>query len=77
MIKTFGIGVLGLGRMGKPGGSVPINLEPQYRTVTDGTTGVRWGIRDCNWVRDITLTPTGFLGTENIDWENQESEPLA
>jgi len=77
MIKTFGIGALGLGRMGKPGGSLPINLEPQYRILSDGTTKVRIGIRDCNWVRDITLTPLGFDGAENIDWENQESEPLA
>jgi len=44
-----------------------------YLVLTDGVTTIRRGIRDYYLVTDITLTPTGFNGTENTDWENIEA----
>lgn len=42
----------------------------QYKYFTDGITKMRDGIRDGNYVIDLALTPMGFTGTENVDWEN-------
>ena len=44
--------------------------SPVYRTWKENGQGWREGIRDSNFVRDKTLTATGFDGTEDIDWEN-------
>ena len=58
------------------------SLIPQYREFnnvlvevstpllyTDGITSVRWRISGGYLYLDITATPTGFAGVENIDWE--------
>lgn len=37
---------------------------------TDGTTTVRKVVRNNEFCVDITLTATGFSGTEGEDWEN-------
>lgn len=44
--------------------------DGQYQTYTDGSGVCRCGVRDGIWVVDKELTPTGFDGTENVDWEN-------
>ena len=44
-----------------------------YFVLASGDTKLRRGIRASNFVTDITITPTGFNGTENIDWVNIES----
>ena len=38
----------------------------------DEVTGskCRMGVRDGNWQIDIELTPLGFAGAEDTDWEN-------
>lgn len=76
MIKTFGINKLGSALYGASAGNI-LSGDPRYRIVDDGTTKVRFGIRDCCEVRDITLTELGFAGTEYIDWENQITLPLS
>lgn len=43
---------------------------PQYVSYVDGAVSVRKGVRDGNFVIDITLTPLGFAGVENTDWQN-------
>jgi hypothetical protein len=43
-------------------------------TYTDGVDIFRDGSRDGTWVTDHTLTPTGFAGAENTDWENIEMQ---
>jgi len=45
-------------------------LEDAYTTFTDGVDIFRDGIRDGFYVVDKTLTPTGFAGDEDTDWEN-------
>lgn len=47
--------------------------ETQYRLFTDGGVIYRIGVRGNSFVRDRTLTATGFAGVENIDWENLET----
>ena len=47
--------------------------ETQYRLFVDDSITYRIGVRGNAWVRDRTLTATGFAGTENIDWENIET----
>jgi|APHig6443717497_1056834.scaffolds.fasta_scaffold214209_4 hypothetical protein len=42
----------------------------QYGIYDDGVTKVRDGVRDGRYVIDKALTPTGFDGTEGVDWEN-------
>jgi hypothetical protein len=44
----------------------------RYLVLTNPNTGtkLRWGVRDGYDVEDITLTPLGFDGVENTDWEN-------
>jgi len=44
-----------------------------YFQLSLGTTSMRKGIRDSYLVTDISLTATGFSGTENIDWVNVKS----
>jgi hypothetical protein len=43
-----------------------------YLVLTNPNTGtkLRWGVRDGYDVEDWTLTPLGFDGAENTDWEN-------
>jgi hypothetical protein len=43
-----------------------------YLVLTNPNTGtkLRWGVRDGYDVEDWTLTPLGFDGVENTDWEN-------
>lgn len=47
--------------------------ETQYRLFVDDSITYRIGVRGNSWVKDRTLTATGFAGTENIDWENIET----
>jgi hypothetical protein len=48
----------------------------QQSIFTDGTDTFRKVIRGDNFCTDIALTPTGFSGTENVDWANVESISL-
>lgn len=47
-----------------------ISFMVQYRYYTDGTYIFRDGVRNGTYVIDKALTPTGFSGIENVDWEN-------
>lgn len=47
--------------------------ETQYRLFVDDSITYRIGVRGSSWVRDRTLTVTGFAGIENVDWENIET----
>ena len=47
--------------------------ETQYRLFVDDSITYRIGVRGNSWVKDRTLTATGFDGTEGIDWENIET----
>lgn len=38
--------------------------------IDNGETGYRHEVRDGAYCIDHVLTPTGFTGTENTDWEN-------
>lgn len=79
MVKTFGVGMLGLGHVGRAGGMSPsIDLEPQYR-IFESETGVLWrkGIRDGYIVLDVALTVTAFSGIENVDWKNIDNTLIA
>jgi|WetSurSiteA1Bulk_404760.scaffolds.fasta_scaffold161782_2 hypothetical protein len=49
----------------------------QYQEYTDGISTWRDGVRSGDFVVDIELTPTGFAGLENIDWENVSTIPKA
>lgn len=42
----------------------------QYQEYTDGIDTFRDGVRGGSYVIDKALTPTGFNGIINIDWEN-------
>jgi hypothetical protein len=42
---------------------------PSSTTYSDGTTTVRRRIVSSVYQIEISLTPTGFSGTENVDWE--------
>lgn len=44
----------------------------QYLLYSDGNSIIRKGVREGNFIVDIALTPTGFSGIENVDWENIE-----
>ena len=46
--------------------------ETQYRLFVDDSITYRIGVRGNSWVKDRTLTATGFAGIENVDWENIE-----
>lgn len=46
--------------------------ETQYRLFVDDSITYRIGVRGNAWVRDRTLTATGFAGIEGVDWENIE-----
>lgn len=46
--------------------------ETQYRLFVDSSITYRIGVRGNAWVKDRTLTATGFAGIENVDWENIE-----
>ena len=52
---------------------VPSGGSSQYYSFTDGSVIYRIGARGTAYVRDRTLTATGFSGTEGIDWENIET----
>jgi hypothetical protein len=41
-----------------------------WTTLTDGTTTIRKVVRSNYLCIDITITATGFSGTEGVDWEN-------
>lgn len=41
----------------------------QYRIYTDGVDIYRQGVRGGSFVTDKTITPIGFDGTEDVDWE--------
>lgn len=59
----------GLGLRAGIGG--PVTCSIGYPSiVTDGTCSLRQVIRDDYLCTDITLTATGFDGTEDVDWEN-------
>lgn len=47
--------------------------ETQYRLFVDDSITYRIGARGNAWVKDRTLTATGFAGIEGIDWENIET----
>lgn len=53
-----------------------ISSDVQYVYYSYGSDIVRKGIRDGNFVIDITLTATGFSGTENTDWTNLYSSVI-
>jgi len=53
-----------------------ISSDVQYVYYSYGSDIVRKGIRDGNLVIDITLTATGFAGTENTDWVNLYSSVI-
>jgi hypothetical protein len=42
----------------------------QYQEYTDGVDTFRDGVRNGSYVIDKVLDATGFLGVENINWEN-------
>ena len=43
---------------------------PEYFIAESGGTQIRIGVRAGQGVMDITDTPTGFAGVENVDWHN-------
>jgi len=51
-----------------------LGSTPQYFIFEDGGTQGRIGIRAGAVVRDITDTPTGFAGAEDVDWHNIDSQ---
>ena len=56
-------------------GSVSGNVSgSQYKYWSYGGQGWREGVRGGKFVRDKTLTATGFDGVENTDWENTLEE---
>ena len=52
------------------------SYRSQYFYYDDGTNEVRRGVRNGYDVYDVALTATGFDGTEGIDWENKEEDPI-
>ena len=46
----------------------------QYRYWSYGGASWREGVRDGNFMRDKTLTATGWSGTEDTDWRNVNEE---
>lgn len=42
----------------------------QYEYLREGAQQWRLGVRNGAFVRDKTLTATGFSGIEDTDWEN-------
>lgn len=52
---------------------VPSGGSSQYYSFTDGSIIYRIGVRGTAYVRDRTLTATGFSGIEGVDWENIET----
>jgi hypothetical protein len=49
---------------------IPAPTLGQYVIFTDGISTWRKGVRFEAFVLDKTLTPTGFTGTEGLDWIN-------
>jgi len=49
---------------------IPISYHQQYKMLSDEVDDYRIGVRGGSFVCDKTLTATGFLGEEDIDWEN-------
>ena len=52
------------------GGGSSNTTGSQYRYWSYGGEGWREGVRDDDFVRDKTLTATGWDGVEDTDWEN-------
>ena len=52
------------------GGGTANTTGTQYRYWSYAGQGWREGIRGGNFVRDKTLTATGWDGIEDLDWEN-------
>ena len=48
-------------------------MAVQYRYYTDGVGTYRDGVRNGMFVVDKELTPLGFDGVEDTDWENIET----
>jgi len=48
------------------------SINSQYKMFTDTSTNLKFrnGVRNSSFVIDKELTPTGFSGTEGVDWEN-------
>lgn len=44
-------------------------MADQYRIYDSEGKTFRCGVRNDGWVVDTTLTPTGFSGTQDVDWE--------
>lgn len=53
-----------------------ISSIQQYLYVTSGEVTYRIGVRSGMLVKDVTLTPLGFSGVEDTDWENLEGNVL-
>lgn len=53
-----------------------ISAIQQYLYVTSGEVTYRIGVRSGMLVKDVTLTPLGFSGVEDTDWENLEGSVL-
>ena len=70
MSIKIGIGKL---RIGTGGGK---SWASYWSTLTDGVTTVRAYVEDDYFKKDITLTPLGFDGDVDTDWENVESTKL-
>jgi len=45
-------------------------IFPEYYITESGGTQMRIGTRANQGVMDLTDTPTGFDGVENVDWHN-------
>lgn len=52
------------------------NITQQYMYLTSGNVIYRIGVRNETLVKDVTLTPLGFNGTKDLDWENLEGETI-
>jgi hypothetical protein len=49
----------------------------QYYECTDGVAIYRFGVRGGSYVVDKALTVLGFLGFEDIDWQNLKDLALS
>lgn len=48
--------------------AILVPLYTEYIEYSEGTTIWRRMVRDNNFYIDKAITPTGFAGTEGIDW---------
>jgi hypothetical protein len=49
--------------------NLDIRTGIQYLSYTDGSSIWRVGLRNSSVCWDVALTPTGFNGAEDTDWE--------